>query len=196
MNRRSETILPGDLAVMCGGRVGKDGIHGVTASSATFSKHTPAGHVQIGDPYTQKKMHDFLLEARDEGLIRFITDNGGGGLSSSVGESALFSNGCDIQLEKVPLKYEGLDQWEIWISESQERMTVAVDPEDLDRFMALSRQHAVESTVIGTLHRQRQTAYFLQRHQDLCLCRPGSADLGVSPVGIRGRLAAARPCGA
>ncbi len=145
-----KTILPGDLAIMCGGRVGKDGIHGVTASSATFSKHTPAGHVQIGDPYTQKKMHDFLLEARDEGLIRFITDNGGGGLSSSIGESARFSNGCDIQLEKVPLKYDGLDQWEIWISESQERMTVAIDPGHLERFMALSRLHAVESTVIGT----------------------------------------------
>jgi phosphoribosylformylglycinamidine synthase len=134
---------------MCGGRVGKDGIHGVTASSEVFSEHTPAGHVQIGDPYTQKKMHDFLLEARDEGLIRFITDNGGGGLSSSVGESARFSNGCEIELEKVPLKYEGLDQWEIWVSESQERMTVAIRPEDRDRFMALSRQHAVESTVIG-----------------------------------------------
>ncbi len=145
-----KTILPGDLAVMCGGRVGKDGIHGVTAASATFSENTPAGHVQIGDPYTQKKMHDFLLDARDEGLIRFITDNGGGGLSSSIGESALFSNGCDIQLEKVPLKYDGLDQWEIWISESQERMTVAIDPVHLDRFMALSRRHAVESSVIGT----------------------------------------------
>jgi phosphoribosylformylglycinamidine synthase len=140
---------PGELVIMCGGRVGKDGIHGVTASSETFSKHTPAGHVQIGDPYTQKKMHDFLIEARDQGLIRFITDNGGGGLSSSVGESARFSNGCEIQLEKVPLKYEGLDQWEIWISESQERMTVAVNPAHLDRFLVLSRMHAVESTVIG-----------------------------------------------
>jgi phosphoribosylformylglycinamidine synthase subunit PurSL len=140
---------PGELVVMCGGRVGKDGIHGVTASSEVFSEHTPAGHVQIGDPYTQKKMHDFLLEARDEGLIRFITDNGGGGLSSSVGESARFSNGCEIELEKVPLKYEGLDQWEIWVSESQERMTVAVAPEDLGRFMDLSAKHAVESTVIG-----------------------------------------------
>ncbi len=140
---------PGDLVIMCGGRVGKDGIHGVTASSETFSEHTPAGHVQIGDPYTQKKMHDFLLDARDEGLIQFVTDNGGGGLSSSVGESARFSNGCDIQLEKVPLKYEGLDQWEIWVSESQERMTVAVKPEHLERFLALSKMHAVESTVIG-----------------------------------------------
>jgi phosphoribosylformylglycinamidine synthase subunit PurSL len=140
---------PGDLVIMCGGRVGKDGIHGVTASSETFSEHTPAGHVQIGDPYTQKKMHDFLLEARDEDLVQFVTDNGGGGLSSSVGESARFSNGCAIQLEKVPLKYEGLDQWEIWVSESQERMTVAVKPEHLERFMALSKMHAVESTVIG-----------------------------------------------
>jgi phosphoribosylformylglycinamidine synthase len=140
---------PGDLVIMCGGRVGKDGIHGVTASSEVFSEHTPAGHVQIGDPYTQKKMHDFLLEARDLGFIQFITDNGGGGLSSSIGESARSSNGCHIQLEKVPLKYEGLDQWEIWISESQERMTLAVKPEHLEAFMALSRRHAVESTVIG-----------------------------------------------
>ena len=140
---------PGELVLMCGGRVGKDGIHGVTASSEVFSEHTPAGHVQIGDPYTQKKMHDFLLEARDEGLIKFITDNGGGGLSSSVGESARFSNGCHIELEKVPLKYEGLDQWEIWISESQERMTVSIHPEDRNRFFELSRKHAVESTVIG-----------------------------------------------
>ena len=143
-------IDPGDLVIMSGGRVGKDGIHGVTASSEVFSEHTPAGHVQIGDPYTQKKMHDFLLEARDLGLIKFITDNGGGGLSSSVGESARFSNGCTIELEKVPLKYEGLDQWEIWISESQERMTIAVSPENLDHFMDLSERHAVESTVIGT----------------------------------------------
>ena len=144
-----KTILPGDLTIMCGGRVGKDGIHGVTASSESFSERTPAGHVQIGDPYTQKKMHDCLLEARDEGLIRFITDNGGGGLSSSVGESARFSNGCRVALDKVPLKYEGLDQWEIWVSESQERMTVAVAPGHLDRFMVLSKKHAVESTVIG-----------------------------------------------
>jgi phosphoribosylformylglycinamidine synthase len=140
---------PGDLIIMSGGRVGKDGIHGVTAASETFSEHTPAGHVQIGDPYTQKKMHDFLMEARDEGLISFITDNGGGGLSSSVGESAEFSNGCRVDLEKVPLKYDGLDQWEIWVSESQERMTIAVKPDHLDRFMELSAKHAVESTVIG-----------------------------------------------
>ncbi len=140
---------PGELIVMSGGRVGKDGIHGVTASSEVMSENTPAGHVQIGDPYTQKKMHDFLLAARDEGLYEFITDNGGGGLSSSVGESAMISNGCEVWLDKVPLKYEGLDMWEIWVSESQERMTISVRPENIDRFMELSEEHAVESTVIG-----------------------------------------------
>jgi len=144
-----KTTSPGDLIIMSGGRVGKDGIHGVTAASETYSEHTPAGHVQIGDPYTQKKMHDFLLKARDEELISFITDNGGGGLSSSIGESACFSNGCRVDLDKVPLKYSGLDQWEIWVSESQERMTIAVKPQNVDRFMELSARHAVESTVIG-----------------------------------------------
>ncbi|MCG8635100.1 MAG: AIR synthase-related protein [Desulfobacterales bacterium] len=144
-----KTTSPGELIIMSGGRVGKDGIHGVTASSESYSENTPAGHVQIGDPYTQKKMHDFLLVCRDEGLIPFITDNGGGGLSSSVGESAMLSNGCEVWLDKVPLKYEGLDMWEIWISESQERMTVSIKPENLDRFMELSALHEVESTVIG-----------------------------------------------
>jgi phosphoribosylformylglycinamidine synthase subunit PurSL len=141
---------PGELIVMCGGRVGKDGIHGVTASSEVYSASTPAGHVQIGDPYTQKKMHDFLLEARDEGTIAYITDNGGGGLSSSVGESARFSNGCEVHLDKVPLKYEGLDQWEIWISESQERMTVGLKPEHWPLFQTLARKHNVEATIIGS----------------------------------------------
>jgi phosphoribosylformylglycinamidine synthase len=139
----------GDLILMCGGRVGKDGIHGVTASSESYSEHTPAGHVQIGDPYTQKKMHDFLLEARDRGLIAFITDNGGGGLSSSVGESARFAGGARVELDRVPLKYYGLDVWEIWVSESQERMTVAIKPDHLERFQTLAKKHEVESTVIG-----------------------------------------------
>ncbi|MBW2623361.1 MAG: phosphoribosylformylglycinamidine synthase, partial [Deltaproteobacteria bacterium] len=144
-----KTTSPGELIIMSGGRVGKDGIHGVTASSEEYSEHTPAGHVQIGDPYTQKKMHDFLIEARDEGLIAFIHDNGGGGLSSSISETARYSNGAEVDLSKVPLKYEGLDQWEIWVSESQERMTIAVKPENVERFMALSTLHGVESTVIG-----------------------------------------------
>ncbi len=144
-----KTTKPGQLVIMCGGRVGADGIHGVTASSAGYSENTPAGHVQIGDPYTQKKMHDFLLEARDAGLVPYLTDNGGGGLSSSVGESARFSPGAEVDLRKVPLKYEGLDPWQIWVSESQERMTVAVEPADEAAFMDLANKHQVEATVIG-----------------------------------------------
>ena len=105
--------------------------------------------MQIGDPYTQKKMHDFLLEARDAGLVPYLTDNGGGGLSSSVGESARLSPGAVVDLKKVPLKYEGLDPWQIWVSESQERMTVAVEPDDEAAFMALADKHQVEATVIG-----------------------------------------------
>ncbi|RJX28584.1 MAG: phosphoribosylformylglycinamidine synthase [Desulfarculus sp.] len=144
-----KTTAPGELVVMCGGRVGADGIHGVTASSAGYSESTPAGHVQIGDPYTQKKMHDFLLEARDQGLVPYLTDNGGGGLSSSVGESARFSPGAQVDLKQVPLKYQGLDPWQIWVSESQERMTVAVRPQDRQAFMDLADKHQVEATVIG-----------------------------------------------
>ncbi len=140
---------PGDLIVMCGGRVGKDGIHGVTASSEVASPGTPAGHVQIGDPYTQKNVHDFLLEARDQGLITFITDCGGGGLSSAVGESAQMAGGAEVELAQVPLKYQGLDPWEIWVSESQERMVVAIRPEEETAFKTLARKHAVEATVIG-----------------------------------------------
>ena len=149
-------INSGDLIVMSGGRVGKDGIHGVTAASEVFDEKTPAGHVQIGDPYTQKKMHDFLLQARDRGYINFITDNGGGGLSSSVGELSREENnngksGAEVWLDEVPLKYQGLDQWEIFVSESQERMTITVAPENIDEFMDLSKKHGVESTVIGRL---------------------------------------------
>ncbi|MGO8761927.1 MAG: AIR synthase-related protein [Desulfobaccales bacterium] len=140
---------PGDLIVTCGGRVGKDGIHGVTASSEVSSPGTPAGHVQIGDPYTQKNMHDFLLEARDQGLITFITDCGGGGLSSAVGESARMAGGGEIWLEAVPLKYPGLDPWEIWVSESQERMVVAVAPAHEAGFKRLALKHAVEVSVMG-----------------------------------------------
>ncbi|MBM3317905.1 MAG: phosphoribosylformylglycinamidine synthase, partial [Candidatus Eisenbacteria bacterium] len=159
---------PGDLVVMCGGRVGKDGIHGVTASSHIYSERTPAGHVQIGDPYTQKKMHDFLIAARDRGWIRFITDCGGGGLSSAVGESARFAGGVTVDLDQIPLKYQGLDPWEVWVSESQERMVVAVGPGDAAAFLELAGRHAVEATVIGRytdsghvhlLHQGRSCAY-------------------------------------
>lgn len=140
---------PGDVIVMVGGRVGKDGIHGATFSSAELDKESPAQAVQIGDPITQKKMHDFLLEARDRGLYKCITDNGAAGLTSSVGEMARYSNGCRFDLEKVPLKYQGLDPWEILMSEAQERMTIAVDPDKLDQFLELAERRDVEATPLG-----------------------------------------------
>jgi phosphoribosylformylglycinamidine synthase len=141
---------PGDLVVMVGGRVGKDGIHGATFSSEALDPDSPVTAVQIGDPITQKKFSDVLVkEARDLGLYRSITDNGAGGLSCSVAEMAKESNGCQVDLDKVPLKYPGMAPWEIWISESQERMTLAVPPEKIDEFMDLMKRREVEATVIG-----------------------------------------------
>ncbi|MBM3224985.1 MAG: phosphoribosylformylglycinamidine synthase, partial [Candidatus Tectomicrobia bacterium] len=141
---------PGDYIVMVGGRIGKDGIHGATFSSVELSEVSPSSAVQIGDPITQKTMFDFLLEARDQQLYTCITDNGAGGLSSSVGEMAQFSHGCELHLERAPLKYPGLDPWEILLSESQERMTLAVPPKHLDAFVALAARREVEATVLGT----------------------------------------------
>ncbi|MHB9096844.1 MAG: AIR synthase-related protein [Syntrophales bacterium] len=145
----TKEILPGDLVVMTGGRIGKDGIHGATFSSEELHEGSPVTAVQIGDPITQKKMTDFLLIARDRGLYRAITDNGAGGLSSSVGETAQLSGGCEVDLAKAPLKYPGLNPWEILISESQERMTLAVDPKRIDEFLCLARKMDCEATVLG-----------------------------------------------
>jgi phosphoribosylformylglycinamidine synthase len=140
---------PGDLIVMVGGRIGKDGIHGATFSSQELGEDSPVSAVQIGDPITQKKMFDFLLEARDQGLYNAITDNGAGGLSSSVGEMARDSHGCEVHLEKAPLKYAGLQPWEILLSEAQERMTLAVPPQYLERLLDLAARRGVEATVLG-----------------------------------------------
>jgi phosphoribosylformylglycinamidine synthase subunit PurSL len=140
---------PGDRLVMCGGRIGKDGIHGATFSSAELDESSPVQAVQIGDPITQKRMWDFLIEARDRALYTAITDNGAGGLSSSVGELCTTSGGANMDLAKAPLKYAGLDPWEILISEAQERMTVAVAPEHLEAFLELARRREVEASDLG-----------------------------------------------
>ena len=145
-----KSVKPGDLIVMTGGRIGKDGIHGATFSSAELTEDSPATAVQIGDPITQKVMIDFLLEARDLGLYRSITDNGAGGLSSSVGETARMSGGAELHLERAPLKYTGLAPWEILLSEAQERMTLAVPPDRIGEFQELASRRGVESTVLGT----------------------------------------------
>ena len=142
-------ILPGDAIVMCGGRIGKDGIHGATFSSEELRQESPTQAVQIGDPITQRKMYEFLMEARDRGLFRALTDNGAGGLSSSLGEMSRISGGADVDVSKAPLKYEGLQPWEILLSEAQERMSLAVQPETLSEFLALAKRRDVEATVLG-----------------------------------------------
>jgi phosphoribosylformylglycinamidine synthase II len=142
-------IRPGDLIVMTGGRIGKDGIHGATFSSEELHEGSPVTAVQIGDPITQKRMTDFLIRARDKGLYNFITDNGAGGLSSSIGEMSGECGGCRMDLSKAPLKYPGLDPWEILISEAQERMSLAVPPEHIDEFIAMARRFGVEATILG-----------------------------------------------
>lgn len=144
-----KSIKPGDLIVMTGGRIGKDGIHGATFSSEELNENSPVTAVQIGDPITQKRMFDFLIRARDKGLYRFITDNGAGGLSSSIGEMAGECGGCRMDLAKAPLKYPGLNPWEILISEAQERMSLAVPPEQIREFLDMAVRFGVEATVLG-----------------------------------------------
>jgi phosphoribosylformylglycinamidine synthase len=139
----------GDAIIMVGGRIGADGIHGATFSSAALDESSPAQAVQIGDPITQKMMFDFLLEARSRGLYSAITDNGAGGLSSSVGEMAETPGGAVLDLAKAPLKYAGLAPWEIFLSEAQERMTVAVPPDQVDEFLSLAAAREVEASVLG-----------------------------------------------
>jgi phosphoribosylformylglycinamidine synthase len=142
---------PGDLVVLVGGKTGRDGIHGVTFASGELNKESEtisSSSVQIGNPIVEKKALDAIMRARDLGLYCRITDCGGGGLSSAVGEMAE-ETGVRVDLEKVPLKYAGLSYTEIWVSESQERMLLAVPPDKAERLLALFRSEDVEVTVIG-----------------------------------------------
>ncbi|HPS59069.1 MAG TPA: AIR synthase-related protein [Spirochaetota bacterium] len=145
-----KNAVNGDAIIMTGGRVGRDGIHGATFSSEALSSGSPATAVQIGDPITQKKLSDAIIkEARDLGLYNSITDNGAGGLSCSVAEMARESGGFEVELDKVPLKYPGLSPWQIWISESQERMTLSIPENKVTTFIHLMKRRGVEATVIG-----------------------------------------------
>ncbi|MFA6273796.1 MAG: AIR synthase-related protein [Candidatus Paceibacterota bacterium] len=139
-----------DYIVVVGGRVGLDGIHGATFSSVAMDSSSPATAVQIGDPITQKKMSDAIVkEARDMDLYNSITDNGAGGISCSIAEMAKECGGALVELEKVPLKYPGLQPWQIWISESQERMTLSVPKKKWEVFKKLMESRGVETTVVG-----------------------------------------------
>jgi phosphoribosylformylglycinamidine synthase len=141
---------PGDYIVMVGGRVGLDGIHGATLASALIDAESPATAVQIGDPITQKKMSDAIAkEARDMNLFNSLTDCGAGGISGAIGEMARESGGARVDLEKVPLKYPGLTSWQVWLSESQERMVLAVPKGKWKQFADLMNRRGVEATAIG-----------------------------------------------
>jgi phosphoribosylformylglycinamidine synthase len=141
----------GNLVVVVGGRTGRDGIHGATFSSGqmTHEHETIFSHaVQIGNPITEKKVLDVLLQANQAGLYEAVADCGAGGLSGAVGEMGK-ELGVEVDLEKVPLKYAGLHYTEIWISEAQERMVVAVKPENIKAITKIFDDENVESTVIG-----------------------------------------------
>lgn len=141
----------GDLVVLIGGKTGKDGIHGATFSSADMTAETQkinSTSVQIGDPIVEKKLMDLIEGCLGTGLIRAITDCGAAGLSSAVGEMGQ-QIGVEIDLRNVPLKYPGLSPWEIFLSESQERMVLAVDPSKLENIQKLAGKHDVELSVLG-----------------------------------------------
>ena len=141
----------GDYIVAVGGRTGRDGIHGATFSSAELtheSETISGGAVQIGNAITEKMVADVILQARDLGLYSSITDCGAGGFSSAVGEMGE-GIGAEVWLEKAPLKYSGLSYTEIWISEAQERMVLAVPPSSWTKFEALCRSEGVEAAILG-----------------------------------------------
>lgn len=155
----------GDLVMVVGGRTGRDGIHGATFSSGAMTHEHEAvfSHaVQIGNAITEKKMLDTLLQAREQNLYNAITDCGAGGLSSAVGEMGA-DLGVEADIEKVPLKYAGLSYTEIWISEAQERMVVAVKPENLQRISKIFADENVEATVIGKFTNDRK---LILKYQD------------------------------
>lgn len=140
-----------DLVVVVGGRTGRDGIHGATFSSGEMTERTAtvnASAVQIGNAIEEKRMFDALLEARDRDLIRAITDCGAAGFSSAIGEMGE-ETGVTVDISKAPLKYQGLAPWEIFLSESQERMVIAVDPLKIEEFLRVCRKFNVEATVLG-----------------------------------------------
>jgi phosphoribosylformylglycinamidine synthase len=166
-DRCRKEARPGDLIVAVGGRTGRDGIHGATFSSLELtaeSESVSGGAVQIGNAIAEKKLVDVLLQARDEGLYNAITDCGAGGFSSAVGEMAE-NVGARVQLELAPLKYAGLSYTEIWISEAQERMVLAVPPANWPRLQALCKGEDVEATVLGTFEATGRLELSYQGHQ-------------------------------
>lgn len=162
---------PGDLAIVIGGQTGRDGIHGATFSSGEMTARTieiNASAVQIGHPIEEKRVMDAVLTASAQGLIRAITDCGAGGFSSALGEMGA-ETGVKVQLDRAPVKYPGLAPWEVWLSESQERMVLAVEPEKVAKVLAICRALNVEATVIGEFTNDRQLVVSYNEETVCCL---------------------------
>jgi phosphoribosylformylglycinamidine synthase II len=157
LKKYKKNATAGHLLLLAGGKTGRDGIHGVTFASAELTEKSeeisrPA--VQIADPIEEEKLKRAVIEVRNRELGSAITDLGGGGLSSAVGETAKrFNCGATVDLDKVPLKYAGLAPWEIYISESQERMLLTLPPENLANVLGVFEKEDVAATVIGVLTR-------------------------------------------
>src|SRR5260221_3606985 len=150
--KHRKTPQVSDRVIVLGGRTGRDGLRGATFSSMTMDAQTgevSGASVQIGDPITEKGLIDVIVRARDLGLYNDINDCGAGGLSSAAGEMAS-SIGCDVELTHVRLKYPGLAPWEIWLSEAQERMVLAVAPENVSALQKLCDTFDTELTDIGS----------------------------------------------
>ncbi|MDW8316387.1 MAG: AIR synthase-related protein [Anaerolineae bacterium] len=157
---------PGDLVVVIGGRTGRDGLRGATFSSMEMDHQTgeiASSAVQIGHPIHEKQVLEAVLQARDEGLYNAITDCGAGGLSSAIGEMAK-ALGAVVHLERAPLKYTGLRPWEIWLSEAQERMVLAVPPARWPRFQAICAGLDVEATALGEFTGDGRLRIFYGEH--------------------------------
>jgi phosphoribosylformylglycinamidine synthase len=156
-SRYVKDVKPGDVIIVAGGRTGRDGIHGVTFASVELSASQDRSVVQIGDPIEEEKVKRAIISVRDRGLGSAITDLGGGGLSSGVGELADDAGcGAVVHLEKVPLKYLGMEPWEIWTSESQERMLLCARKKDVKKILKIFESEDVEATVIGEFTKNKK----------------------------------------
>ena len=155
---------PGEVMILIGGRTGRDGIHGVNFASADLtatSDEDSRGAVQLGDPITKEPVMHACFEVNAKHLITGMKDLGGGGLSCVVGEMALEAGcGADVDLEKVPLKEPGLAPWEIWVSESQERMMCTCKPENVEKVLEIFDMWDVLATPIAKTTDKRRTRLF------------------------------------
>jgi len=152
-DRYIRNVRLGDKIVLAGGRTGLDGIHGVTFASAELtekSEEVSRPAVQIANPIEEEKIKRAIKQISEEGLGSGVTDLGGGGVSCAICETAeTYGLGAEVYLERIPLKYPDMAPWEIWISESQERMCLAVPPENVERVLQIFRDEQTEATVLG-----------------------------------------------